>query len=161
MAAPRCPPMLPPAATSHAPTGLALTSWVPVTPERGNLAQGNSERSRAVEASYASRIVYHAVAPQFRDLGFGIAELIEDLGAVLGEFWRWTPGASRRAAEFDRRANSLVPIEFGDHLTMRGMGGGGRLVDRQHRPRGNAAPDQFQRDLVAVVSGECSPQRFS
>ena len=42
---------------------------------------------------------------------------------------------------------------------MRGVRGGGRLIDRQHRTGGNAVADQPEREFVAVLLGEGGGQR--
>src|SRR5690242_15563240 len=73
-----------------------------------------------------------AVALQREDLVLCIAVLCQDVIAVLRKFrWR-TPRPARRPPQLDRRTDATIPVELGDHLAVRGVRRGGRLIDRQH-----------------------------
>ena len=72
------------------------------------------------------------------DLGVGETTGAQHRLAMLVEARRCASGSARRPRKLDRGTEAAIGAEFRHHLAVRGMVGGHRLIDIEHRPRRQA-----------------------
>src|SRR5690242_20427173 len=88
--------------------------------------------SSATQPLSASLLHEHTLSRQGCDLGVGETTGVQHRLAMLVEARRCTSGSARRPRKLDRGTEAAIGAEFRDHLAVRGMVGGHRLIDIEH-----------------------------